>query len=196
MVDKKRIVNTTGKDSLIIDENINNSKYDEETKRLLKKQTQRLNQLMEDKQISQIELSKKIGVASGSISNYSNGTRLISSDILLKLAKALETSTDYLLGVSDVKYYSNNELNSLFGFNDDSIDNLASMPNKKIINLLFDGNRDEVLYFYEKLDEYKKALDKYKEMSKKTQMDGVWAKDELNIAKFRLNEAFNTLIEK
>lgn len=70
------------------------------------------------------------------------------------------------------------------------------MSNKKIINLLFDGNRDEVLYFYEKLDEYKKALDKYKEMSKKTQMDGVWAKDELNIAKFRLNEAFNTLIEK
>lgn len=70
------------------------------------------------------------------------------------------------------------------------------MSNKKIINLLFNGNRDEVLYFYEKLDEYKKALDKYKEMPKKTQMDGVWAKDELNIAKFRLNEAFNTLIEK
>lgn len=196
MVDKKRIVNTTGKDFLVIEENIKNSKYDDETKKLLKKQTERLNQLMEEKQISQIELSKKIGVASGSISNYSNGTRLISVDILPKLAKALGTSTDYLLGVSDVKHYSNNELNELFGFNDDTIDNLSTMPNRDVINLIFDGNRDDVLYFFEKLDEYKKILEKYKTESQKSMMNGAWAKDELNIAKYKLNEAFNSLIEK
>lgn len=196
MVDKKRIVNTTGKDFLVIEENIKNSKYDDETKKLLKKQTERLNQLMEEKQISQIELSKKIGVASGSISNYSNGTRLISVDILPKLAKALGTSTDYLLGVSDVKHYSNNELNELFGFNDDTIDNLSTMPNRDVINLIFDGNRDDVLYFFEKLDEYKKILEKYKMESQKSMMNGAWAKDELNIAKYKLNEAFNSLIEK
>lgn len=196
MVDKKRIVNTTGKDFLVIEENIKNSKYDDETKKLLKKQTERLNQLMEEKQISQIELSKKIGVASGSISNYSNGTRLISVDILPKLAKALGTSTDYLLGVSDVKHYSNNELNELFGFNDDTIDNLSTMPNRDVINLIFDGNRDDVLYFFEKLDEYKKILENYKTESQKSMMNGAWAKDELNIAKYKLNEAFNSLIEK
>lgn len=196
MVDKKRIVNTTGKDFLVIEENIKNSKYDDETKKLLKKQTERLNQLMEEKQISQIELSKKIGVASGSISNYSNGTRLISVDILPKLAKALGTSTDYLLGVSDVKHYSNNELNELFGFNDDTIDNLSTMPNRDVINLIFDGNRDDVLYFFEKLDEYKKILEKYKTESQKSMMNGAWAKDELNMAKYKLNEAFNSLIEK
>ena len=196
MVDKKRIVNTTGKDFLVIEENIKNSKYDDETKKLLKKQTDSLNQLMEEKQTSQIELSKKIGVASGSISNYSNGTRLISVDILPKLAKALGTSTDYLLGVSDVKHYSNNELNELFGFNDDTIDNLSTMPNRDVINLIFDGNRDDVLYFFEKLDEYKKILEKYKTESQKSMMNGAWAKDELNIAKYKLNEAFNSLIEK
>lgn len=196
MVDKKRIVNTTGKDFLVIEENIKNSKYDDETKKLLKKQTERLNQLMEEKQISQIELSKKIGVASGSISNYSNGTRLINVDILPKLAKALGTSTDYLLGVSDVKHYSNNELNELFGFNDDTIDNLSTMPNRNVINLIFDGNRDDVLYFFEKLDEYKKILEKYKTESQKSMMNGAWAKDELNMAKYKLNEAFNSLIEK
>lgn len=196
MVDKKRIVNTTGKDFLVIEENIKNSKYDDETKKLLKKQTERLNQLMEEKQISQIELSKKIGVASGSISNYSNGTRLINVDILPKLAKALGTSTDYLLGVSDVKHYSNNELNELFGFNDDTIDNLSTMPNRDVINLIFDGNRDDVLYFFEKLDEYKKILEKYKTESQKSMMNGAWAKDELNMAKYKLNEAFNSLIEK
>lgn len=196
MVDKKRIVNTTGKDFLVIEENIKNSKYDDETKKLLKKQTERLNQLMEEKQISQIELSKKIGVASGSISNYSNGTRLISVDILPKLAKALGTSTDYLLGVSDVKHYSNNELNELFGFNDNTIDNLSTMPNRDVINLIFDGNRDDVLYFFEKLDEYKKILEKYKTESQKSMMNGAWAKDELNIAKYKLNQAFNSLIEK
>ena len=196
MVDKKRIVNTTGKDSLIIEENINNSKYDDETKKLLKCQTERLNQLMEEQQISQIELSKKIGIASGSISNYSNGTRLIKVEILPKLAKALGTSTDYLLGISKVKHYSNNELNKLFGFNDDTIDNLSSMPNREVINLIFGGNREDVLYFFEKLDEYKRVLEKYKSESKKSMMNGAWVRDELNISKYKLNEAFNTLIEK
>lgn len=196
MVDKKRIVNTTGKDSLIIEENINNSKYDDETKKLLKSQTERLNQLMEEQQISQIELSKKIGIASGSISNYSNGTRLIKVEILPKLAKALGTSTDYLLGISEVKHYSNNELNKLFGFNDDTIDNLSSMPNRDVINLIFGGNREDVLYFFEKLDEYKRVLEKYKSESQKSMMNGAWVRDELNIAKYKLNEAFNTLIEK
>ncbi len=196
MVDKKRIVNTTGKDSLIIEENINNSKYDDETKKLLKSQTERLNQLMEEQQISQIELSKKIGIASGSISNYSNGTRLIKVEILPKLAKALGTSTDYLLGISEVKHYSNNELNKLFGFNDDTIDNLSSMPNREVINLIFGGNREDVLYFFEKLDEYKRVLEKYKSESKKSMMNGAWVRDELNISKYKLNEAFNTLIEK
>lgn len=62
MKDKKRIVNTTGKDSLNIEENINNSKYDNETKELLRKQTERFNQLIEEKQISQIQLNKEIGV--------------------------------------------------------------------------------------------------------------------------------------
>lgn len=196
MVDKKRIVNTTGKDSLIIEENINNSKYDDETKKLLKSQTERLNQLMEEQQISQIELSKKIGIASGSISNYSNGTRLIKVEILPKLAKALGTSTDYLLGVSNVKHYSNNELNEMFGFNDNTIDNLSTMPNRDVINLIFGGNRDDVLYFFEKLDEYKNVLEKYKKESKKSMINGAWVKDELNIAKYKLNEAFNSLIEK
>lgn len=198
MVDKKRIVNTTGKDSLIIEENINNSKYDNETKDLLRKQTERLNQLMEEKQISQIELSKKIGVASGSISNYSNGTRLISVDILPKLAKALGTSTDYLLGVSDVKHYSNNELNDLFGLNDESIENLTTLPSniKNNINMLFSGNRDNVLYFFEKLEEYKKELSKYKKESKKGDTNRVWELDHLNISKYYLTEAFNSLIKE
>lgn len=196
MVDKKRIVNTTGKDSLIIEENINNSKYDDETKKLLKSQTERLNQLMEEQQISQIEISKKIGIASGSISNYSNGTRLIKVEILPKLAKALGTSTDYLLGISEVKHYSNNELNKLFGFNDDTIYNLSSMPNREVINLIFGGNREDVLYFFEKLDEYKRVLERYKSESKKSMMNGAWVRDELNISEYKLNEAFNTLIEK
>lgn len=196
MVDKKRIVNTTGKDSLIIEDNINNSKYDEDAKKLLRIQTERLNRLMEEKQISQIELSKKIDVASGSISNYSNGSRLIRADILPKLAKVLGTSTDYLLGVSDVKHYSNNELNDLFGFNDETIDNLSSMPDKDNINFLFGKSRDEVLYFFEKLNEYKKELKKYNEESKKDVVNKTWQRDKLNIAKYYLTEAFNYLINE
>ena len=84
----------------------------------------------------------------------------------------------------------------MFGFNDDTIDNLSSMPNRDVINLIFGGNREDVLYFFEKLDEYKRVLEKYKSESQKSMMNGAWVRDELNIAKYRLNEAFNTLIEK
>lgn len=196
MVKKNRAVLTTEKNQDKIDDNVKNSKYSQETKEYLKIQAKRLNELMEKNQISQDALRQKLGVSSGAISNYSGGSKIINSDILLKLAKEFGTSTDYLLGYSDVKHYSNNELNKLFGFNDDTIDNLSSMPNKDNINFLFGKNHDDVLYFYEKLEEYKKELKKYNEESKKGEMNRVWQKDKLNIAKYYLTEAFNNLIKE
>lgn len=196
MEKKKRSVLTTEKNQDKIDDNVKNSKYSQETKEYLKIQAKRLNELMEKNQISQDALRQKLGVSSGAISNYSGGSKIINSDILLKLAKEFDTSTDYLLGFSDVKHYSNNEINKLFGFNDDTINNLSSMPNKDNINFLFGKNRDEVLYFFEKLDEYKKALNKYNEEKKKDVINKVWEQDHLNIAKYYLTEAFNNLINE
>lgn len=74
------------------------------------------------------------------------------------------------MGASDVKNYINNEINKLFGLNDISIDNLMTMSNKENTNILFDRNRDEVLYFFEKLEEYRKEEKKYKEKANKDKL--------------------------
>lgn len=54
--------------------------------------------LREDKNISQAQLAKKLGVQRSTICLYENGKRLPSYDILLNLADYFNVSVDYLLG--------------------------------------------------------------------------------------------------
>ena len=51
-----------------------------------------------EKGLSQQELGSAIGVTKVSICGYENGTRLPNLEKLVKLADALETTTDFLLG--------------------------------------------------------------------------------------------------
>lgn len=64
---------------------------------------ERLKQLREEKSISQIRLSVEIGVAQETISAYEHGKAVPTCENLIKMAKYLNTSTDYLLGLSDMK---------------------------------------------------------------------------------------------
>lgn len=64
---------------------------------------ERLKKLREEKSISQIRLSVEIGVAQETISAYERGKAVPTCENLVKLAKYLNTSTDYLLGLSDMK---------------------------------------------------------------------------------------------
>ena len=50
---------------------------------------------------SQVNVAVHIGVAQEMISSYESGKALPSAKTLLKLAKYLDTSTDYLLGLTD-----------------------------------------------------------------------------------------------
>lgn len=50
---------------------------------------------------SQSDLAKQIGIPPSSISHFENGTRSPSIKNLIKLADALDTTTDYLLGRSN-----------------------------------------------------------------------------------------------
>jgi transcriptional regulator with XRE-family HTH domain len=47
------------------------------------------------------EFAKKIGICDKSYRNWKNGGRPIPSDVLIKIAKLFDCSTDYLLGLSD-----------------------------------------------------------------------------------------------
>ncbi len=64
----------------------------------------RLKQLRKEKHISQIRLSIEIGVAQETISAYERGKALPTLENLKKIAIYLNTSTDYLLGLTNIKY--------------------------------------------------------------------------------------------
>lgn len=62
---------------------------------------ERLEKLLKETKTSQKDLAQDIGVTESAISKYLSGERTPSGDILLNLATALHTTSDYLLGLSD-----------------------------------------------------------------------------------------------
>lgn len=78
----------------------------------------RMIKLRERRGLTQEELAVLIGRSQGHISDMEKGRRGPSLEILAKLAKALETSTDYLLGVTDdFKPYSDLDDQAVIGTN-------------------------------------------------------------------------------
>lgn len=63
---------------------------------------ERLTYLMKINKISNKTLSEKIGVTEATMCRYVNGQRAPKGDTILHIAKILNTSTDYLLGNTDI----------------------------------------------------------------------------------------------
>ncbi len=61
----------------------------------------RIASLMLENQFSQKELAAKAGVTESAMSYYIKGIRTPRSDVLKRIAQALNTTTDYLLGNSN-----------------------------------------------------------------------------------------------
>ncbi|MBR3057497.1 MAG: helix-turn-helix transcriptional regulator [Clostridiales bacterium] len=59
---------------------------------------ERIALLMEKHNLNQSQLAKKANITEAAMSNYVKGVRTPNSDVLLRIAKILDTSTDYLLG--------------------------------------------------------------------------------------------------
>ena len=53
--------------------------------------------------LNQVEFGKKLNVTKQSVSNWENGNIQPSIDMLVKIAKTYSVSTDYLLGLDDVR---------------------------------------------------------------------------------------------
>ena len=62
-----------------------------------------LKKLRQDYNLTQDELAKKIDTSRSNIANYENDKNMPSVDILEKLAKLFNCTTDYLLGKSDIR---------------------------------------------------------------------------------------------
>lgn len=59
---------------------------------------EKVKRLMKDKDLTQKELSIKANITEASMSKYLSGERTPRIDAIVNIAKALETTTDYLLG--------------------------------------------------------------------------------------------------
>lgn len=62
-----------------------------------------LKKIRQDNNMTQEELAKRIDTSRSNIANYENGKNMPSVDILEKIAKLFDVSTDYLLGKSDIR---------------------------------------------------------------------------------------------
>ena len=63
----------------------------------------RIRNLREDRDLTQSQMANLLRCTQACYSNYENGRRDIPTDVLLLLALELGTSTDYLLGLTDVR---------------------------------------------------------------------------------------------
>lgn len=64
---------------------------------------QRIKELRNGLNISQVDLGKKLGVTKQCISNWENDNIQPSIDMLIKISKFFGVSTDYLLGIDSKK---------------------------------------------------------------------------------------------
>lgn len=63
----------------------------------------RIYELREDNDLKQREIAKVLNCSQRVYSNYERGDLDIPTEILIKLAKYYDVSTDYILGISDKK---------------------------------------------------------------------------------------------
>ena len=61
----------------------------------------RLREMREDRDLTQKTVAAYLHICQNTYSQYENGQRQLPVDILIQLAQFYETSTDYLLGVTD-----------------------------------------------------------------------------------------------
>ena len=63
----------------------------------------RIQELREERHMTQVRLSIELGVAQETVSAYESGKHYPSVAMLIKLSKLFDTSCDYILGLSDVR---------------------------------------------------------------------------------------------
>ncbi len=61
----------------------------------------RIRDLREDKDMSQTEIARMLGMSQTGYSKYETGENDVPTDVLIRLAEFHNTSVDYLLGLTD-----------------------------------------------------------------------------------------------
>ncbi len=66
--------------------------------------SQRLKGLRKEYGLTQIEFAKRFNISAGTIGNWESGNRTPDTDMLKRIADFFNTSVDYLIGRSDLKF--------------------------------------------------------------------------------------------
>jgi len=75
---------------------------------------ERIGDLRSGKGLSQKELAKILGITSSQMSRIENDkVKFISSDVLIKMAQFFNVSTDFILGLTDISFPKNYDINEL-----------------------------------------------------------------------------------
>lgn len=112
----------------------------------------RLTVLLDEHNMTQTQLAKKIGTSNVTICRYLTGERVPRLDVVTKIADVFKISLDYLLGLSDDKNIQNSSENSDLSI-DIIIKNLFSLDNHshlsknqiELIKKLLLANKDFIL---------------------------------------------------
>lgn len=112
----------------------------------------RLRTLLEEHDMEGKDFAKAMHVQPPTVSNWMNGNRFPKEDVLLNIASFFNVTTDYLLGISDLKNPSNINLNISLSnllkkaIGDKDIYEFSKLTNikKSIIKDLLNGNNDIV----------------------------------------------------
>ena len=100
-----------------------------------------LKKLIKSRQLTQKEIAQKTNLTEGAISHYLKGDREPKGAILLNIANALETSTDYLSGKSDeVKPAgADSEIEQAFKLVARNAPNMSVADRDRFIKILYGG---------------------------------------------------------
>jgi len=107
---------------------------------------ERIEEIRKDMRLSQRELAAKAGISYDALRRVENGeTNAINSDMLIRLAEFFEVSTDYLLGLTNIRGRRSYAVSEL-GLSEEAIKRLVS---KKIdsdsLNLFMENDRFAVI---------------------------------------------------
>lgn len=97
----------------------------------------RLEQAIKEKGLTQAKLASKAGVTKQAISCYIRSKRMPRGDILVSIARALDISVDYLVGISSVKKRQTNA---------DKIRNMSDKELAEWLTNMYELEKDEEPY--------------------------------------------------
>ncbi len=125
----------------------------------------RLVELMENANMTQIELANKIGTTNVTISRYMSGERSPRIEIVAEIAKVFNVSIDYLLGVpvgKNKRFIENESMVDLYkivnrlGFLDD--EHKLTKEQITLIKKLLDANKDFIIALKDENSSMKKVI--------------------------------------